>query len=97
MTKKTIDLLKTNKNGFFLQVEGASIDKQAHKNNPCGQFGETMDLDEAVQVALDFAKKDGNYSCYRNSRSCSRNPDCLPRCKGSRLYHRLLSPLMVHL
>lgn len=60
MTKKTIDLLKTNKNGFFLQVEGASIDKQAHKNNPCGQFGETMDLDEAVQVALDFAKKDGN-------------------------------------
>lgn len=60
MTKKTIDLLKTNKNSFFLQVEGASIDKQAHKNNPCGQFGETMDLDEAVQVALDFAKKDGN-------------------------------------
>ena len=60
MTKKTIDLLKGNKNGFFLQVEGASIDKQAHKNNPCGQFGETMDLDEAVQVALDFAKKDGN-------------------------------------
>ena len=60
MTQKAIDLLKVNKKGFFLQVEGASIDKQAHKNNPCGQFGETMDLDEAVQVALDFAKKDGN-------------------------------------
>lgn len=60
MTKKAIELLQDNKNGFFLQVEGASIDKQAHKNNPCGQFGETMDLDEAVQVALDFAKKDGN-------------------------------------
>ncbi|MGN0894937.1 MAG: alkaline phosphatase [Succinivibrio sp.] len=60
MTKKAIDLLKDNKNGFFLQVEGASIDKQAHANNPCGQFGETMDLDEAVQVALEFAKKDGN-------------------------------------
>ena len=60
MTKKAIDLLKVNKKGFFLQVEGASIDKQAHANNPCGQFGETMDLDEAVQVALEFAKKDGN-------------------------------------
>lgn len=60
MTKKAIDLLKVNQKGFFLQVEGASIDKQAHANNPCGQFGETMDLDEAVQVALDFAKKDGN-------------------------------------
>lgn len=60
MTKKAIDLLNVNPNGFFLQVEGASIDKQAHASNPCGQFGETMDLDEAVQVALDFAKKDGN-------------------------------------
>lgn len=60
MTSKAIDLLKNNKKGFFLQVEGASIDKQAHANNPCGQFGETIDLDEAVQVALDFAKKDGN-------------------------------------
>ena len=61
MTKKTLELLnQNNEKGFFLQVEGASIDKQAHANNPCGQFGETIDLDEAVQVALDFAKKDGN-------------------------------------
>lgn len=60
MTAKAIDLLKTNEKGFLLQVEGASIDKQAHASNPCGQFGETMDLDEAVKVALDFAKQDGN-------------------------------------
>ena len=60
MTKKAIDLLKVNPKGFFLQVEGASIDKQDHAANPCGQFGETVDLDEAVKVALDFAKKDGN-------------------------------------
>ena len=60
MTQKAIDLLKVHDKGFFLQVEGASIDKQAHASNPCGQFGETMDLDEAVQVAMDFAKKDGN-------------------------------------
>lgn len=59
MTQKAIDLLKTNQKGFFLQVEGASIDKQDHLANPCGQFGETMDLDEAVQKALEFAKKDG--------------------------------------
>lgn len=60
MTSKAIELLSVNENGFFLQVEGASIDKQAHASNPCGQFGETMDLDEAVQVAMEFAKKDGN-------------------------------------
>lgn len=59
MTEKAIDLLKDDENGFFLQVEGASIDKEDHKANPCGQIGETVDLDEAVQKALDFAKHDG--------------------------------------
>lgn len=60
MTAKAIDLLSANEKGFFLQVEGASIDKQDHAANPCGQVGETVDLDEAVQVALDFARGDGN-------------------------------------
>lgn len=45
MTKKALDLLNDNpngqKNGFFLQVEGASIDKQDHAGNACGQIGET--------------------------------------------------------
>jgi alkaline phosphatase len=59
MTRKAIELLKANEKGFFLQVEGASIDKQDHAANPCGQIGETVDLDEAVQVALAFAKADG--------------------------------------
>ncbi|KRC66576.1 alkaline phosphatase [Aeromicrobium sp. Root236] len=59
MTKKSIQLLDSgNKKGFFLQVEGASIDKQDHAADACGQIGETVDLDEAVKVALDFAKKD---------------------------------------
>jgi alkaline phosphatase len=56
MTEKAIQLLSTNEKGFFLQVEGASIDKQDHASNPCGQIGETVDLDSAVQVALAYAK-----------------------------------------
>ncbi|PKP93730.1 MAG: alkaline phosphatase [Alphaproteobacteria bacterium HGW-Alphaproteobacteria-16] len=60
MTRKAIALLKDNPKGFFLQVEGASIDKQDHAANPCGQIGETVDLDEAVQAALEFARADGN-------------------------------------
>ena len=60
MTEKAIDLLSRNEKGFFLQVEGASIDKQDHAANLCGQIGETVDLDEAVQKALEFARKDGN-------------------------------------
>jgi alkaline phosphatase len=62
MTKKAIALLddKDAEKGFFLQVEGASIDKQDHAANACGQIGEAVDLDKAVQAALRFAKKDGN-------------------------------------
>jgi alkaline phosphatase len=60
LTRKAIELLSSKERGFFLQVEGASIDKQSHAANPCGQIGETVDLDEAVQVALEFAKRDGN-------------------------------------
>ncbi|NNG34908.1 alkaline phosphatase [Nakamurella sp. DB0629] len=61
MTSKAIELLQAKQGkGFFLQVEGASIDKQDHAANACGQIGETIDLDEAVQAAMDFAKRDGN-------------------------------------
>jgi len=66
MTTKAISLLDTRRGskGFFLQVEGASIDKQDHAANACGQIGETVDLDEAVKAALAFAKKDGNTSVF---------------------------------
>lgn len=56
MTSKAIELLSASENGqqngFFLQVEGASIDKQDHNSNACGQIGETDDLDKAISAAL---------------------------------------------
>jgi len=65
MTTKAIDLLKSKRDkGFFLQVEGASIDKRDHSADACGQIGEVIDLDEAVQSAMAFAKKDGNTSVF---------------------------------
>jgi len=39
-------------NGFFLQIEGASIDKQDHAGNACGQIGETDDFDQAISYVL---------------------------------------------
>jgi alkaline phosphatase len=53
MTDKAIDLLE-NKKGFFLQVEGASIDKRDHASDVCGQIGENLAFDKAVGVALDY-------------------------------------------
>lgn len=59
MTKKAIELLD-NPNGFFLQVEGASIDKQDHAANACAQIGETVAFDRAIGVALEFQKTHPN-------------------------------------
>jgi alkaline phosphatase len=64
MTAKSISLLKNNDKGFFLQVEGASIDKRDHAADACGQIGETVSFDAAVKVALAFAKADGNTSVF---------------------------------
>lgn len=60
MADKAIQLLDRQsqgaKNGFFLQIEGASIDKQDHAANPCGQIGETVAFDAAVKAALDYQR-----------------------------------------
>ncbi|GHO45496.1 alkaline phosphatase [Ktedonospora formicarum] len=59
MTKKALDLLQNNhdnKNGFFLQVEGASIDKQDHASSPCQQIGETIAFDNAIKQGMEFAR-----------------------------------------
>jgi alkaline phosphatase/streptomycin-6-phosphatase len=48
---------KHSSKGFFLQIEGASIDKQDHAADPCGQIGETAAFDRAVKVARAYAAK----------------------------------------
>jgi alkaline phosphatase len=57
MMLKAIQLLQTsdqNSAGFFLQVEGAQIDKKAHTAQPCEQIGETIAFDNAIKLALDW-------------------------------------------
>ncbi|WP_207084259.1 alkaline phosphatase [Nocardioides sp. S5] len=51
LTAKAIELLD-NPDGFFLQVEGASVDKAEHERDICGAIGELEELDQAVEVAL---------------------------------------------
>lgn len=64
MTSKATELLSQTKdghrNGFFLQVESASIDKKDHAADACGQIGEMSQLNDAVDEALKFARRDGN-------------------------------------
>ena len=59
MTAKAIALLDRpagSATGFFLQIEGASIDKQSHAANPCAQIGETIAFDHAIAVGIAFAR-----------------------------------------
>lgn len=43
---------------FFLQIEGASIDKQEHAADPCAFIGEQIAFDTAVATALQYARHD---------------------------------------
>ena len=59
-TQKALELLSKNKNGFFLMVEGSQIDWGCHNNNLHMVIEETLDMDRAVAVALEFAEKNGD-------------------------------------
>ncbi len=53
-----IDFLKKkSKDGFFFAIEGGKIDWACHANDAAAVINETLDLDEAVKVALEFYKK----------------------------------------
>ena len=63
MTDKAIELLSTGtgaKNGFFLQVEGALIDKRSHANDAAQTLRENLEFDNAVAKAVAYAAKDRN-------------------------------------
>jgi len=59
MTKKAIELLSQNWNGFILMVEASQVDWAGHNNDPIYMVTDFIEFDNAVKVALDFAKKDG--------------------------------------
>lgn len=51
---------KNEKKGFFMLVEGSQIDFASHSNDKPYLIGEMLDFSDAINVALDFAEKDGN-------------------------------------
>jgi alkaline phosphatase len=59
-TKVALDDLSQDKDGFFLMVEGSQIDWGGHANDADYLIQETLDFDQAIGVALDFAKAEGN-------------------------------------
>ncbi|WP_119269055.1 alkaline phosphatase [Taklimakanibacter deserti] len=57
MTKVALDRLSKNPEGFFLMVEGSSIDKMSHPLDWDRSLFETIEFDKAIGLAREFAAK----------------------------------------
>jgi alkaline phosphatase len=54
MTRSAIDVVKKNKNGFVLFVEGGKIDLAHHSNYARYALDETCELSKAVRAAMEM-------------------------------------------
>lgn len=59
MTRKAIEKLSKDPDGFFLMVEGSKVDWAAHGNDPVGMATDFLAFDRACGAALEFARKNG--------------------------------------
>jgi alkaline phosphatase len=57
-SRTAMNILKNNKKGFFLMVEGSMIDWGAHANNTRYVVEEMLDFDKTIGEVLEFASKD---------------------------------------
>jgi len=60
MTQTALSSLSSNEKGFFLMIEGSQVDWASHGNSIPGVISEMEDFMAAIQVVLDFAKRDQN-------------------------------------
>ena len=54
---KGVEVLEQDEDGFFLMCEGGKIDWACHANDAASAIQDTKAMADAVQVAVDFAKK----------------------------------------
>lgn len=60
MTESALAVLEQKKGGFFLMVEAASIDKMEHPQDGPRVTYDTIEFDQAIGVAREWAKKHGD-------------------------------------
>ncbi|MHA2223532.1 MAG: alkaline phosphatase, partial [Candidatus Thorarchaeota archaeon] len=60
MTNKSLELLSQDPDGFFLMVEAGRIDLAAHNDDKVRNALETIEFDEAIQIALDYVEDHNN-------------------------------------
>ncbi|SEN40223.1 alkaline phosphatase [Mesobacillus persicus] len=60
MTAKGIEVLSKGNNGFFMMVEGARIDHASHAADLTSVWKETIEFDQSVKYATEWAKENGD-------------------------------------
>jgi alkaline phosphatase len=60
LTRRSIELLSSSDEGFFLLIEHEGTDSASHSNATGDLLSSLDSLEEAVGVALEFARRDGN-------------------------------------
>lgn len=74
MTSQAIAQMKNHSKGFALQIESGKVDWAAHANDVAGLIHEQLQFDEAIQVAMDFAREDGETLVIITSDHGNANP-----------------------
>ena len=74
MTSIALQKLEKAPKGFLLQIEGARVDHAAHNNDIAAQLWDQLAFDDALGVALDFAKKHGDTLLIVTSDHGNANP-----------------------
>ncbi|WP_400242315.1 alkaline phosphatase [Niallia sp. JL1B1071] len=57
MTKKALDILSKDEEGFFAMIEGGRIDHASHASDITGIWKETIAFDEVVKYCVEWANK----------------------------------------
>jgi alkaline phosphatase len=60
MTQVALNVLSRNNNGFFLMVEGGSVDRELHRMDANRAIDEVIELDKAIGVARAWAAERGH-------------------------------------
>ncbi|MDX9972214.1 MAG: alkaline phosphatase [FCB group bacterium] len=61
MTKAALNVLDNNPKGFFVMVEGGAVDWAGHDNQAGRVIEESMDLDRAIEAAVEWVEKNSNW------------------------------------
>jgi alkaline phosphatase len=75
MTKAAIESLdRHHTKGFLLQVEGGRVDHAAHGNDAAAMIHDQIAFDDAIAVAVDFARRSGDTLVVITADHANANP-----------------------